>query len=103
MAESVRECIDRALVAYDELASLGEEVEDEWQYVTDLSATYREHLTDIAAAHGDTPAGEAARAAVLAAIEEIGLITDPHRAIDWLSTFPQLVALAFADRPGAPA
>jgi hypothetical protein len=34
--------------------------------------------------------------AVDAAIDEIALITDPHRAIDWLSTFPQVVRLALA-------
>ena len=31
------------------------------------------------------------------AIDEIGLITDPHRAIDWLSTFPQVVLLALGE------
>jgi hypothetical protein len=35
-----------------------------------------------------------------AAIEEIGRITDPHRAIDWLSTFPDLVALALDEPVG---
>jgi hypothetical protein len=35
-------------------------------------------------------------AAVDTAIEEIALIADPHRAIDWLSTFPQIVRLALA-------
>ena len=30
-------------------------------------------------------------AAVDRAIDEIGRIDDPHRAIDWLSTFPQVV------------
>ena len=33
-------------------------------------------------------------AAVDEAIAEIGLIADPHKAIDWLSTFPHVVALA---------
>ncbi|MGD0248082.1 MAG: hypothetical protein ABSB75_03425, partial [Candidatus Limnocylindrales bacterium] len=36
------------------------------------------------------------------AIAEIGLIADPHRAIDWLSTFPHVVGLALrgdVDRP----
>ena len=32
-------------------------------------------------------------------IAEVGLITDPHRAIDWLSTFPQVVLLAAGERP----
>ena len=34
-------------------------------------------------------------AAVDELIAEIGLITDPHKAIDWLSMFPHVVALAF--------
>ena len=37
------------------------------------------------------------------AIAEIRLIEDPHRAIDWLSTFPHVIALALGgdvDRPG---
>jgi hypothetical protein len=36
-------------------------------------------------------------AAVDAAIAEIDAIADPHRAIDWLSTFPQVVLLALGD------
>ena len=38
-------------------------------------------------------------AAIDRAIEEIDLITDPHRAIDWLSTFPQVVLLAPGSEP----
>ena len=33
------------------------------------------------------------------AVDEIGRIEDPHRAIDWLSTFPQVVLLAMDERP----
>ena len=33
-------------------------------------------------------------AAIDRAIDEIGRIEDPHRAIDWLSTFPQVVLVA---------
>ena len=33
-------------------------------------------------------------AAIARAIDEIGMIRDPHRAIDWLSTFPQVVLVA---------
>ena len=32
--------------------------------------------------------------AIELAIDEAGLIRDPHRAIDWLSTLPQVVLLA---------
>jgi hypothetical protein len=38
-------------------------------------------------------------AAVERAAAETALIADPHRAIDWLSTFPQLVLFAL-DEPG---
>jgi hypothetical protein len=37
------------------------------------------------------------------AIAEIGLIADPHRAIDWLSTFPHVVALALGGDVDEPA
>ena len=34
--------LDRALAAYDDLATLGEDVEDEWTYVTDLAEAWRD-------------------------------------------------------------
>ena len=34
---SIADLTDRALDAYDALTSLGEDVEDEWSYVNDLS------------------------------------------------------------------
>ena len=95
--------IDRALAAYGVLAELGESVADEWQYVNDLVAV---HSADLAGSGtpdaGRVLLGLAAVGAVDLAIEEIGLITDPHRAIDWLSTFPQIVRLAVAPRRRAP-
>ena len=36
-------------------------------------------------------------AAIDRAIEEIGLVRDAHRAIDWLSTFPQVVLVALGE------
>ena len=33
------------------------------------------------------------------AIDEVALISDPHRAIDWLSTFSQVVLVAIGERP----
>ncbi len=44
-------------------------------------------------------ASDEASEAVDRAIDEIGRIEDPHRAIDWLSTFPQVVLLALGERP----
>jgi hypothetical protein len=84
--------IERAADAYSTLGELGETIEDEWQYVTDLVEAY---LPAIRALR--LPAGEAgleAAAALDEATTEICAITDPHRAIDWLSTFPHVAALA---------
>ncbi len=94
---TLAEVVARAVTALERLAALGEEVEDEWQYVTDLVAVYRGRLGQVAAARGServTP--EAARAIDLA-IEEAGLIDDPHRAIDWLSTLPQIVLFTLGE------
>ena len=91
-----------ALAALDALADLGEVIEDEWTYVTTLAEVGRARLR--AAAGPDL--GEVLRAdragAVDAVCEEVARITDPHRAIDWLSTFPAVVELALGPLP-APA
>lgn len=96
---TLAELAARALAAYDELASLGEDVEDEWTYVNDLAASWRERLDAVVDARGSEPVAAEVVAGVERAIEEIALIRDPHRAIDWLSTFPQVVLLALGERP----
>jgi len=93
---AIAELIEAALTAYRALGELGEAVADEWQYVNDLVAVHSADLRSLAAASPGAEASPAAARAVQLAIEEIGLIEDPHRAIDWLSTFPQLVRLALA-------
>ena len=95
----IRDLVERALVAQRGLADLGEEIEDEWSYVNDLDETWSARLTDLADRHGDDPADPAMSAAVDEAIAETAAIADPHRAIDWLSTFPQIVLLALGE-PG---
>ena len=101
----------RAAQAYGDLADLAETVEDEWQYVNDLRDAYLPGILALAeagAAGGAAGEGgeggaitEAQAAALDEAIAEISLITDPHKAIDWLSTFPHVVALALdADLDG---
>jgi hypothetical protein len=86
------EVATRAVEAYRALSELAETVEDEWQYVTDLTEAYAAALEALGGAAEPLPPG--AVEAVDEAIEEIGLISDPHRAIDWLSTFPHVVAIA---------
>jgi hypothetical protein len=108
------EATQRAAEAYRALADLAESVEDEWQYINDLADAYLREIDGLAdedagdAAAGTgatpTPAQLAAQiAAVDEAIAEIALITDPHKAIDWLSTFPHVVALALGGDLGGPA
>ncbi len=88
-----------ALTAYEDLASLGEDIEDEWTYVTDLSAAWQERIEKLIADRGSEPVDPTQQAAIDRAIDEIGRIADPHRAIDWLSTFPQVVLIALGERP----
>jgi len=96
---TVDAAIERALDAYAVLAELGEEIEDEWTYVNDLAAAWRGRLEAVAAARDREAIAPAAATAVDSAIAEIGRISDPHRAIDWLSTYPQVVLLALGEQP----
>ena len=96
---TVAEAIERALSAYAGLAELGEGIEDEWSYVNDLASAWRDRLESVAAARPDAALDVATEAAIDRAIDEIARITDPHRAIDWLSTFPQVTLLALGETP----
>ena len=96
---TVAQAIDRVLTAYADLTALGEEIEDEWSYVNDLATAWRERLEAVADGDRDKVLGDDVEAAIDRAIDEIGRITDPHRAIDWLSTFPQVTLLAFGEAP----
>ena len=98
MGPTIHDVLTAALDGYQRLGLLGEEIEDEWSYVTDLVAAWNERLEALDKARGPGLAGPAGPA-ILRAIEEIDLITDPHRAIDWLSTFPQVVLLAAGEQP----
>jgi len=91
--------IERALVAYAALAELGEEIEDEWSYIQDLTEAWRDRFEATRSTRGDESPTREMTTAFDAAIDEIGRIKDPHRAIDWLSTFPQVTLTALGERP----
>jgi hypothetical protein len=97
--ETFRELIERSLDAYATLAELGEGIEDEWSYVNDLADAWRTRFDLVVEHRGHATASEEASEAVDRAIDEIGRIKDPHRAIDWLSTYPQVVLIAIGERP----
>ena len=99
MPATLGETLDAALDAYADLTALGEEVDDEWSYVQDLTGAWQARLDELRTARGDEPASPSEVAALETAAAEIRLVDDPHRAIDWLSTYPQLVLLALGETP----
>ena len=99
MPDTIQTVVDRVLQAYASLSELGESIEDEWSYVNDLTDAWRTRFDEVAARHGDDDASDETSQAIDQAIDEIQRIEDPHRAIDWLSTFPQIVLVAVGARP----
>ena len=96
----VPELVERAVAALDRLAALGETIEEEWTYVQDLQTVWTARLRAVASA--DRPSGThpplaELEAAVDRLVAEADLITDPHRAIDWLSTLPQVTLVALGE------
>jgi hypothetical protein len=96
--ETIREAIGRSLDAYVVLEELGEQIEDEWSYVADLTDAWRTRLDEVVAHRGEAETPDETSAAIDLVIDEVGRIEDPHRAIDWLSTFPQVVLAALGER-----
>lgn len=94
---SVADLVDRALGGLDVLATTAERVEDEWQYVTDLGIVWRARLRAVAEARGSEPAPGGAADAMDALVAEAARISDPHRAVDWLSTLPQVALAALGE------
>lgn len=97
------ELVERVVAALGRLAALGETIHEEWTYVHDLETVWTARLRAVAAEHGPSaappavPPGPTARelkAAVDRLVAEVDLVTDPHRAIDWLSTLPQATLVA---------
>jgi hypothetical protein len=82
-----------ALAALGVLADLGETVEDEWTYVTKLAEMGRARIR-AAVPDGDALLPAETAAAIDALAADAGRITDPHRAIDWLSALPAVAELA---------
>ena len=98
MTDTVSDLVVRARVAFGVLASTAEPVADELQYVTDLETVWGARLAAVAQARGAESATDDAAAAIAALEAEAAAISDPHRAIDWMSTLPQ-VALAALGEP----
>ncbi len=85
------------VAALASLAELGETISDEWTYVHDLEAVWTARLRALAGARGDEQLAPAVTAALGRLAEEGSRISDPHRAIDWLSTLPQAALVALGE------
>jgi hypothetical protein len=96
---TIEDAIASARPAYDQLAALAEDLEDEWSYINDLAATWTERMDDVAEARAPEPAPAGVAEAVSVLVAEAAAIDDPHRAIDWLSTFPQVLLVALGEQP----
>jgi phosphoribosylformimino-5-aminoimidazole carboxamide ribonucleotide (ProFAR) isomerase len=98
MSATVESLTARTSGALEAVAVVAGTVEDEWQYVTDLVAAWSARLATVGSARLDEMAPEPVESAVDRVIEEALLVTDPHRAIDWLSTLSQVVLVALDER-----
>lgn len=88
--------LERVVSAMTDLVTASESVDDEWIYIHDLETVWVARLRAVGAARMmDLPAGAAD--AVDALIAETHRITDPHRAIDWMSTLPQAALVAVGE------
>lgn len=97
MSTTVADLVTRALAAFDVLVATAEPVADELQYLADLETVWGARLRAVAESRGAEPAPEGAEAALDALGAEAAAITDPHRAIDWMSTLPQIALAALGE------
>jgi len=98
---SIPDLVERVVTAMAGLVILGETIQDEWIYVHDLELVWVARLRAVAADRSAPGPGDADTAALEAAIarlcDETSRITDPHRAVDWLSTLPQATLVAIGE------
>jgi hypothetical protein len=88
-----------AAAAYESLVGVAEPIAEEWQYVSDLAAAWRARFESVLSTRREEGVPASVVLAVAAASAETARLTDPHRAIDWMSTYPQIVLLALGERP----
>jgi hypothetical protein len=97
MPPAVADLVDHALAAFDVLCATAEPIADEYQYVADLGTVWRARLHAAAGARGTQLAPPGAEQAIEALVAEASAISDPHQAIDWLSTLPQVALAAIGE------
>jgi hypothetical protein len=100
MAATIPELMEQAIAALESLAVTAEPIDDEQQYVRDLVLVWSARLRTVGADRA-TQAGNPEQDDAIAWIAaEAARVSDPHRAIDWLSTLPQVALLAVGESSG---
>ena len=99
MAATVDALLLQAVESLAVLANTATPVDDEWQYVGDLVTVWGGTLRAVAAGRAGQAAPPGAEAAIDRLAAEAASISDPHRAIDWLSTLPVVALLAVGESP----
>jgi hypothetical protein len=97
MAATIPELMERAVVALEALATTAAPIEDEQQYVRDLVIVWSARLRTVGAERAAQAGAPELEAAIDWIAAEAGRVADPHRAIDWLSTLPQVALLAIGE------
>jgi hypothetical protein len=94
---TIPELMERAIAALETLAATAEPVDDEQQYVRDLVLVWSARLLAVGADRSAQASAPAMDDAIDWIAAEAGRVADPHRAIDWLSTLPQVALLAVGE------
>ena len=94
---TIPELMERAIAALETLAATAEPVDDEQQYVRDLVLVWSARLRAVGADRSAQAGGAEMGDAIDWIVAEAGRVADPHRAIDWLSTLPQVALLAVGE------
>lgn len=97
MAATIPELMEQAIAALETLAATGEHVEDEHQYVRDLLRVWSTRLRAVGADRSTQAGAPELDDAIEWIAAEAARVSDPHRAIDWLSTLPQVALLAVGE------
>ncbi len=94
----ISDLVERVITSIAALVMLAETIQEEWTYVHDLELVWGARLRTVAV---ERSASTTPSAALVSAIDrlcdETSRITDPHRAIDWLSTLPQATLVALGE------
>ena len=88
--------VERIVAALAGLVVIADSIEDEWTYIHDLETVWVARLRTVAAEHREEPLS-GLEAAIDGLVAEVALIEDPHRAIDWMSTLPQVALVALRE------